>query len=213
MRIELLGDAAVIAYDLSAKAHLLAAAAQSLPGCVDAVAGYDTVGLYFEAGTLDLPRLRHALPALEVGLGEPTRRAPLRIPVCYEMGEDLAECAGRIGIGAEDLVRIHTGTVYDCFAVGFSPGFPYLGYLDPRISDLPRRPSPRVRVDPGTVAITGRQTGIYPDLSPGGWNLIGRTPLRIVDLESAFFPIAAGDRIEFYRIDEAEFSRSLGERL
>ena len=87
--------------------------------------------------------------------------------------------------------------VHWMFAVGFLPGFPYAGYLPDALSGLGRRAAPRVRVPAGSVAIAGRQTGVYPSESPGGWHLIGRTPLRIVDVEGGHFPIRAGDRIRF----------------
>ena len=74
-------------------------------------------------------------------------------------------------------------------------------------------PSPRLRVEPGSVGLTGKQTGIYPLARPGGWNLIGRTPLTIVDIDNGFFPLRVGDRVQFTRIDEAEFRRLTGERL
>ena len=98
-------------------------------------------------------------------------------------------------------------------AVGFLPGFPYAGPLAPELSGLARRAEPRERVAAGTVAIAGSQTGIYPQDSPGGWHLIGRTPLTIADASDGFFPIAAGDRLRFEPIPEAEHRARLGERL
>src|SRR5205823_7967395 len=104
----------------------------------------------------------------------------------------------------------HAGRDYDVFAVGFQPGFPYAGYLPDALSGLSRRDVPRVRVPAGSVAIAGRQTGVYPAESPGGWHLLGRTPLRIVDLERGHFPIRAGDRLRFEPIDAAGFAAPRG---
>jgi inhibitor of KinA len=99
------------------------------------------------------------------------------------------------------------------YAIGFCPGFPYLGYLPAELTGVPRLESPRLRVEPGSVGLTGRQTGLYPLARPGGWNLIGRTPLTIVDVEQDFFPIHVGDQVQFVRIDAREFDARFGERL
>ena len=111
------------------------------------------------------------------------------------------------------MIALHSGVEYDVFAIGFLPGFPYAGYLPPALTGLPRRESPRLRVPAGSVAIAGRQTGIYPGESPGGWHLLGRTPLCIVDLDEGYFPIRAGDRIRFQPISAAEFEARRHERL
>jgi KipI family sensor histidine kinase inhibitor len=108
---------------------------------------------------------------------------------------------------------LHSGVEYNVFAIGFLPGFVYAGYLPPALAGLPRRDAPRVRVPVGSVAIAGRQTGIYPRESPGGWHLLGRTPLRIVDPDEGYFPIQAGDRIQFQLIPADEFEARRHERL
>ncbi len=86
------------------------------------------------------------------------------------------------------MIALHSGVEYDVFAIGFLPGFPYAGYLPPALAGLARRASPRLRVPAGSVAIAGRQTAIYPIESPGGWHLLGTTPLRIADPEAGLFP-------------------------
>jgi inhibitor of KinA len=133
--------------------------------------------------------------------------------VYYEMHLDLPRVCGVTGLSADEVIRLHTAVEFTVYAVGFVPGFPYLGYLPPQLCGVPRLESPRVRVEPGSVAITGRQSAIYPAPSPGGWNLIGRTPLTIVDAADDFFPVRVGDRVRFERIDEAEFRRLEGTRL
>lgn len=135
------------------------------------------------------------------------------IPVCYEMGEDMSAVAAELGLSRDEVIGHHVSAEYTCFAVGFQPGFAYLGPLDPMISGLPRRGTPRVRVPAGSVGMCLDQTGIYPAISPGGWHLIGRCPLILVDVEDQYFPIATGDSIRFFRIDESEFARREGERL
>src|SRR5205085_9461144 len=99
------------------------------------------------------------------------------------------------------------------YAIGFCPGFPYLGYLAPELCGVPRLPSPRPRVEPGSVGLTGRQTGLYPLVRPGGWNLIGRTPLELVHLADGYFPLHTGDRVRFRPITADEFDRLCGRRL
>ena len=133
----------------------------------------------------------------------------VRIPVHYggELGPDLGDVARRHDLEPDDVVRIHTEGDYLVYMVGFMPGFAYLGGLPPQIA-TPRRPSPRTAVPAGTVGIGGQQTGVYPLESPGGWNLIGRTPLRIFDIaRSEPSLLAQGDRVRFRSISLNEFNR------
>jgi KipI family sensor histidine kinase inhibitor len=134
------------------------------------------------------------------------------IPVLYD-GADLDVVAARLNLTSADVIAIHSSLDYDVFAVGFLPGFPYAGYLPPALSGLPRRDSPRLQVPAGSVAIAGRQTAVYPRQSPGGWHLLGTTPLSIVQVEAGYFPIQAGDRIRFRPISAGEFEARRDERL
>ena len=111
----------------------------------------------------------------------------LVIPVLYD-GADLHVVAARLGLSSAEVIAMHSSVEYDVFAVGFLPGFPYAGYLPPALAGLPRRDSPRLNVPAGSVAIVGRQTAIYPRRSPGGWHLLGTTPLCIADVEAGLFP-------------------------
>ena len=175
---------------------------------------YASVGVFFDADAIRGPAVRAWLSELTVGqLGGSRRTARHRIPVCYEMQLDLARVSGVTGLSADEVIRLHTAVEFTVYAVGFVPGFPYLGYLPPPLCGVPRLESPRVRVEPGSVGLTGKQTGVYPLPRPGGWNLIGRTPLVIVDVADDFFPVRVGDRVTFERIDDAEFRRLDGERL
>jgi inhibitor of KinA len=135
------------------------------------------------------------------------------IPVCYEMQFDLNRVAGHCEMSPDEVISLHLGTEYTVYAIGFVPGFPYLGYLPEKLRGVPRLDSPRIRVEPGSVGLTGKQTGIYPLPRPGGWNLIGRTPLTLVDVADGYFPIRVGDRVQFIRIDHDEYRRLNGERL
>jgi inhibitor of KinA len=215
MRIEPLGDAAAILRDLEEPAYLLAERINARPprGIEEAVASYDTVGVYFDPAAVGIPDIESAVQSIDGP--QPTfqtRRTHL-VPICYEMGEDMEAVCSATGLSKAEVAAQHSGQAYTCFAVGFCPGFPYLGYLPESIAGLPRLRQPRTRVNPGAVGITGRQTGIYPLPRPGGWHLIGRTPLTIVDVEERYFPIVAGDEIRFEPISRDEFLRLEGARL
>lgn len=180
------------------------------PGVDDVVPSYDTVGVYVDPERFDA-RLLASLDSAALAVADPPTRH--RIPVCYEMGEDLLEASLALGLEVEEFIAEHLLPTYPCAAIGFCPGFPYLRGLGERISGLPRRPDPRTHVPAGSVAITGSQTGIYPLDVPGGWWLIGMTPLTIVAPEDGYFPIRAGDDVVFERIDEADYTRLKGQRL
>ena len=137
----------------------------------------------------------------------------VELPCCYELQLDLDRVAEHTGLERDAVIALHTATEYTVYAIGFCPGFPYLGYLPPGLAGVPRLPAPRLRVAPGSVGLTGRQTGVYPLERPGGWNLIGRTPLVLADPAAGYFSLRVGDRVRFVRIDEAEFRRRAGERL
>ncbi|MGC4378511.1 5-oxoprolinase subunit PxpB [Fictibacillus sp. Mic-4] len=131
------------------------------------------------------------------------------IPVCYggEFGPDLKEVANHAGLTPEEVVRIHSGTEYMVYMIGFAPGFPYLGGMDERLA-VPRRPSPRVSIPVGSVGIGGKQTGVYPIESPGGWQLIGKTPIKLFrPEEDQPSLLRAGDVVRFQPISREEFER------
>ncbi|MFL5787485.1 MAG: 5-oxoprolinase subunit PxpB [Flavisolibacter sp.] len=129
-----------------------------------------------------------------------------RIPVCYseQYGLDLQELAQKKNLAIEEVIELHTAKSYRVFMIGFLPGFTYMGKVDDRIV-LPRRDKPK-KVLPGAVGIAGNQTGVYPLSSPGGWNIIGRTPVSLFDKEKTD-PVLfqAGDEVTFYSITEDEF--------
>jgi len=129
--------------------------------------------------------------------------------VCYagECGPDRADGAAFAAVTEADAVRLHTSRIYRVFMLGFMPGFPYMGIVDQRIA-APRLSTPRVRVPVGSVGIAGMQTGIYSVSTPGGWRIIGRTPLKPFDLsrgEPVLFK--PGDAVQFYAIDPGEYVR------
>ena len=215
MRIEPLGDAAFIVRGLGsgpAFPYVEVVQRLGLAGVVEVVAAYDTLGVYVDPDQFSLSEFASRLESLPVsshaGVGKLHE-----VPVCYELGEDLERCCEELGLSEATFVGLHSGREYLCYAVGFAPGFPYLGYLPPEVSGLSRLPAPRLSVPAGAVGVMGDQTGIYPGGRPGGWRLVGATPLEIVSLEDSYFPIKAGDRVVFSPIALAEYEASKGERL
>lgn len=170
-------------------------------GIREAVPAYASVYVIFDPLQTDhrqVARYCRRLLAGDAGGQEPPARR-FRIPVVYggRYGPDLEVVARHTGLTPDQVVRLHAGTDYFVYFTGFSPGFPFLGGMSPRLA-VPRRVTPRTRVPAGSVGIAGRQTGIYPVDSPGGWNLIGRTPVAL------FHPdrdppalLAAGDYVRF----------------
>jgi KipI family sensor histidine kinase inhibitor len=162
--------------------HRLHAALRELgpPGVTELVPGYRTVLIVADperAGVLD--ELAARLPGLELPPAGAVAGETVEVPVTYD-GQDLPEVASLTGLAAEEVVRRHTAPEYTVAFLGFSPGFPYLVGLDPAL-EVPRRDTPRTSIPAGSVGLAGNQTGIYPTASPGGWQLIGRTDVRLFD--------------------------------
>jgi KipI family sensor histidine kinase inhibitor len=186
--------------------------ARDVPGIHDVVLAYQTAAVFADPERIDLAALETRLRGVEPGPEGRRAGRLIRLPVLYD-GVDLPEVARRTSLTVPEVIAHHSGQDYRVYAIGFLPGYPFAGYLPPALSGLPRRESPRARVPAGSVAIAGRQTGVYPQDSPGGWHLLGRTPLRIVDLEDEYFPIDEGDFLRFDPIGPAEFQARHGERL
>jgi KipI family sensor histidine kinase inhibitor len=182
-------DAALAAFSRAAAARL-----RTLPGVREAVPGYATVTVFYES---DYASIRAAIePAMATVTAEPPAGVEHVIPVQYD-GPDLQEVAQRTGMTAADVIERHHAPVYTVYLIGFVPGFAYLGELDPAL-ELPRRDQPRTRVPAGSVAIAGRQTGIYPLQTAGGWHLIGHTSTTMFDpMANPPAMLAAGDRVRF----------------
>jgi inhibitor of KinA len=215
--VQPLGDqAAIAAFADEASALQFAAAVEQQPPAwlIDVVAAYTTVALFYDVLRVGYAEVVAWTRAMRPAPGPSGATGQLhQIPCCYERQLDLARIERHLGLAADEVIRLHTSTEYTVYAIGFSPGFPYLGYLPQQLCGVPRLEAPRVRVEPGSVGLTGRQTGIYPEARPGGWNLIGQTPLQLVDVQDGYFPIRTGARVQFVRIDEATFRQNEGERL
>ncbi len=189
---------------------------------VDVIPAYSTVTVVYEPSALKWDgHPVYSAAEREIGkvLAAPAahwknEESIFNIPVCYgaENGPDLTACALRSGMSEDEFVRAHAEASYQVALVGFVPGFPYMSGLPPRLAQ-PRHVTPRRRVPAGSVGIAGGQTGIYPLEVPGGWQLIGRTPLRLFNAsrrEPAM--LKAGDRVSFVPIDEEQY-RHLEEKL
>jgi KipI family sensor histidine kinase inhibitor len=212
-RIDRMGDAALlltlgdeVAPDVNDLVHRVVAqlgpAGAAPPGLGTPVPAYASVLLPFDPEVMSEAAAREMIrAALRRALDDPPAAPGLlvEIPVRYggHHGADLAEVADRTGCSEAEVVALHSRPVYRVFLVGFVPGFPYLGVLPEELA-LPRRATPRVQVPAGSVAIAGRQTGVYPFATPGGWHLIGRTDALIWDgRREPPTLLAPGDRVRF----------------
>lgn len=156
----------------------------------------------------DLKKRLEILLKMEVTAGEGCRKV-YEIPVCYggEYGPDIENIAEHAGLSVEEVIKIHSSRDYLIYMLGFLPGFCYLGGLDERIH-TPRLANPRIKINAGSVGIGGSQTGIYPLDSPGGWQLMGMTPVKTYDPDREIpILVEAGDYIRFVPIDEDEYKR------
>jgi KipI family sensor histidine kinase inhibitor len=225
-RVSPLGDSAVLltlaaALDLDANALARSVAgdvrARNLPWVTDVVPALVTVAVRFDARTAREAAERRAtlerllLDAFARAAGQ-TAAPPQRtveIPVCYEppFAQDLLDVAAHTGMTPAEVIALHVASPHRVLMIGFAPGHPYIGGLDARLA-VPRRSSPRHRVEAGTVAIANAQTSIYPFATPGGWNVIGRTPLMLFDpaREPANL-LEPGDAVAFVPISAAHFER------
>jgi KipI family sensor histidine kinase inhibitor len=224
MRIEIAGQNALIVYfaeqtSAAVSAQIQAAVANilaTMQDCiVDLVPSYASLLVIFDLDRSDyfaVKRQLHAalsnLDSIDAGSGE-----LITLPVYYnaESGPDLELIAERGSISIDDVIEIHQQQEYRVYAIGFAPGFAYLGEVDERIA-APRLATPRQKVPRGAVAIADRQTAVYPAVSPGGWNLIGLCPTRMFDpAREPSMPVKVGDRIRFSAITREEFLTRGGE--
>ncbi len=184
--------------------------AQTWEGVLDIVPTYRSVTIHVEPLCVDLDTLTSRLLQLPKTAQHVIRSGRQhRIPVLYgrEGGPDLQDVAVFAKLSAAEFIRLHASVLYRVYMLGFSPGFPYLG-LVPKPLAMPRLPTPRVTVPAGSVGIAGTQTGIYPISTPGGWRLIGRTPIALYRPHSATpFLLDPGDLVQFEPIEQPEFDR------
>lgn len=202
---------------VSATVQAAAAAIETSLGddLIDLVPSYASVLIVYDAMRTDHMsvghRVREAVATLGSSATDSGREIVLPVYYAAEAGADLQSLASRCELSTEQVVELHAATSYRVYAIGFAPGFAYLGEVDERIA-RPRLSTPRLRVPRGSVAIADRQTAVYPATSPGGWNLIGRCPVQMFDPDrEPTMPIAVGDRVRFEPIDRNRYLELGGE--
>jgi len=224
MKIEIAGQNAFIVYfaeqtSASVSAQIQTAVSNILAcmqDCIiDLVPSYASLLVIFDLDSSDhfavKQMLRNALTDLDSAAAGSGNLITLPVYYSTESGPDLEVIAELGSISVEDVIAIHQQQEYRVYAIGFAPGFAYLGEVDERIA-APRLATPRQKVPRGAVAIADRQTAVYPAVSPGGWNLIGLCPTRMFDVDkSPSMPVTVGDRIRFAAISREEFIAQGGE--
>jgi KipI family sensor histidine kinase inhibitor len=188
---------------LNARVHALAEHLRgaAIPGLREIVPGYSTLLVHYDPAETEFAAVRDDVMAVAreaaSSPGDAARR--VEIPVIYD-GPDLAFVAEYHQLSIDGVIALHTAADYHVYMMGFTPGFAYLGEVDARLA-TPRLEVPRVRVPAGSVGIAARQTGIYPIESPGGWRLLGHTPLKMFELNrEPTFLLAPGDSVKFVRV-------------
>lgn len=184
---------------------------QHVEGVVDVIPTYCSLLINYDPRVVlydDIKQRIQSMLKIDV-TGSISKKKIYEIPVCYggEYGPDILNIADHAGLSVEEVIKIHTSKDYLIYMLGFLPGFTYLGGLDERIH-TPRLENPRLKISAGSVGIGGSQTGIYPLDSPGGWQLMGMTPVKTYDPNRAVpILVEAGDYIRFVQVDEAEYLR------
>ncbi|MDP1547440.1 MAG: 5-oxoprolinase subunit PxpB [Anaerolineales bacterium] len=190
---------------LNQRVHALNALLQTIPSVTETVPAYCTVLVHYDPLISTYNEIKNLieekLALIDDATHRPSRR--LEIPVLYgnASGPDLEPAARTLALSPSELIRLHSEREYTVYMMGFTPGFPYMGILDERLT-LPRMSTPRTHVPAGSVAIAGSQTGIYSVDSPGGWHILGWTPLTLFDPMSEIpFLFAPGDIVKFIPTD------------
>lgn len=183
-----------------------------IDGVEELIPSYCALMVLFDPEKQSFDTVKAALEAVRPEAASREEARTVELPVCYggEYGPDLAFVAQNAGVSQEEAVALHCAAAYRVYMLGFTPGFPYLGGMDARLAS-PRLDRPRTEVCAGSVGIAGEQTGIYPMRSPGGWRIIGRTPLSLYDpARGEPFMLRAGDTLRFAAISPEEFQRLSG---
>ena len=169
------------------------------------VPSYNSLMVYFDINNIDFNSLTTLIESIEVpSILEHQEKTIIKIPVCYDMGLDLKRVSEHTGLSEMDIIKKHTAIDYLIYMIGFTPGFPYLGGMD-HVLETPRLEVPRTKIEAGSVGIGGKQTGVYPLNTPGGWNIIGKTPVTLFNSETSETLLKMGQYIRFYNISVEEY--------
>ena len=209
------GDAIDEVINRKVRAMTIAIDRSPPPGVIEVTPTYRSILIMYDPSVTGPSQLESEMVSLESRLEEVEIPPPhiVEIPVLYgnEMGPDITFVADNAGMSVEEVIRLHTEPCYQIYMIGFTPGFAFLGGL-PDALTTPRLSTPRSHVPAGSVGIANDQTGMYPVDSPGGWQLIGRTPLTLFDPSREMpFLYQAGDQIKFQAISRAEYDGFLGQ--
>lgn len=191
------------------RAMMIAIDSKNIDGIVEITPTYRSLMIHYNPLEIDYNNLVEKIKDIENGLDNIDIPLPevIEIPTVYggEYGPDIENVAQHNGISVDEVIKIHTSKEYLIYMLGFTPGFPYLGGMDEKIA-TPRLKVPRTKITGGSVGIAGSQTGIYPIDSPGGWQLIGRTPLKLYDVyREKPILLQSGNYIKFVKVDEKQY--------
>ena len=212
--IKPLGDSGIIIYfdneiskNVLSKVHSLKIHIEDtdIKGIDEIVTSYNALAVYYDPMILTYADIKNEIEKL---LGKECSESEsyeiFNVPVFYE-GEDLGDVSKFTGLSKEEIISLHTEAIYTVYMIGFSPGFPYLGGMNKKLA-TPRREVPRLKIEAGSVGIAGEQTGIYSVDSPGGWQIIGKTPIKLFDINTDEAVLLKSNmRLKFYQISESEY--------
>ena len=179
-----------------------------LEGIVEIIPSYTSIFISFDIFKYDFNSLKNVLEkSIDLSLEDATEEKIVTIDVYYgtDVGLDLEDMSIKTNLSIEEIIKIHSQKLYDVFAIGFLPGFAYLASVDEKIA-LPRLSTPRKQIPKGSVAIANTQTAVYPQQSPGGWNIVGRTAMELFDKNlEQLSPLSVGNKVKFNPISKEEF--------
>ncbi|AZQ63543.1 5-oxoprolinase subunit PxpB [Flammeovirga pectinis] len=173
----------------------------SFDGLLSIIPAYNSITIVFNSSITDFLSIRKKVEDLDIKIKTRTDQKVIEIPVCYDpsLGLDIEFVANHNALTINDIIQLHTSPLYTVYMLGFSPGFMYLGGLDNKLF-IPRKENPRLKISAGAVGLADKQTGIYPSATPGGWQIIGQTPLSIFKLNEKPL-VQMGDLVKFRPID------------
>lgn len=218
MKIHIAGENALIIYFAEQASPQVAASIQKAvtllqKDChdviVDLVPSYASLLIIFDLFKCDHHQLRNRIRTSLLGLThiDKLKGKLVELPAYYDekVGVDLIRIAEKAQLTTAEVITIHHSLEYQVYAIGFAPGFAYLGEVDPRIA-MPRLKTPRTKVPKGAIAIADKQTAVYPNVSPGGWNIIGLCPVEMFNAKNTpVMPVSVGDRVKFCPINKKDF--------
>jgi inhibitor of KinA len=195
--------------ELNDKVNLLANKLRNEDFITSMIPAYCSLTISYDPNKISFNDLKNTIEAIDLAQEkEQLEKRQLTIPVCYDdkFGIDLSALEDQLSITKDEIINCHSSTAYRVYMLGFLPGFPYMGITDEKI-EAKRKENPRKKIEAGSVGLAGRQTGIYPFDSPGGWQIIGRTPIQIFEPQEKIpFLFKAGDLVNFKPVSSDEFS-------